>query len=281
MSTQSIFLSDTPQIIRPGTGGSVRNFLSQVELRILTIPHPHPHLYITPDTICTQIESTRTISITIGRHESEIPYCLYDVILNMRAGEVLLLPLSFSGKLGCKHLETRSLTHSHTAVQIVSFKRYESLHTLSAGELLDEAERQKLSGNDLFKMESRGYATYHYSMAVKLCILANSHEDSAILLKKICISNLSACWLHFGNFERTVETTQKVLEIEPTNEKALYRQAVALKQLNEFDRALVNIKKILSFNSNNREAIQEMTLIRNRQKECLKKEREKYSKLFS
>lgn len=281
MSTQPLFLSDTPQTLRQGTGGCVTNLLSHVELRTVTYPHPPPDLLITSDTVCSHLESCAPIQITMGRQQSAIPYCLYDVILKMRVGEIALIPLSFSDKLECVHLRTTQLPHSYTAVQLVSFKRHEGLHAMSASELLEEAGRQKLSGNELFRTKLRSDAAYHYSMAVKLCVLANSQEISAIQLKKVCILNLSACWLQFGQFERAVDATQKVIEIEPNNEKALYRQAVALRQLNELDRALCNINKLLAFNPNNREVVEEFELIRVRQKESFKKEHEKYSKLFS
>ena len=281
MSTQPLFLSDTPQILRQGTGGCVTNFLSHIELRTVNYPHPHPDQLITSDTICTQLETCVPIQITIGRQQSVIPYCLYEVILKMQAGEIALIPLSFNEKLECVHLRTTQLPHSYTAVQIVSFKRHDGLHAMSTGELLEEAGRQKLSGNEFFRTKLRCNAAYHYSMAVKLCILANTQQVSAIQLKKICILNLSACWLQFGQFERAVDATQKVIEIEPNNEKALYRQVIALKQLDQLDRALYNINKLLASNPNNKEVIEEFELICARQKECFKKEREKYSKLFS
>ena len=281
MSTQSLFLSDTPQILRQGIGGCVTNFLSHVELSTVTYPHPPPDPLITSDTICTYLETCAPIQITIGRQQSVIPYCLYEIILKMRAGEITLIPLSFSDKFECVHLSSTQLPHSYTAVQLVSFKRHESLHVMSTSELLEEAGRQKLSGNELFRTKLRSHAAYHYSMAIKLCILANSQEESAIQLKKICILNLSACWLQFGQFEKAIDATQKVIELEPNNEKALYRQAVALEQLDKLDRALCNINKLLLLNPNNREVIEEFELIRLKQKECSRKEREKYSKLFS
>ena len=280
MSIKSLLPSDTPQVVRSGTGSCVMNFLSQVALKILTYLHLPTNL-ITSDTICSELDSCESVSIVIGRHQLTIPYCLYDVILGMREGEVRLIPLSFCEKLSCLQLKTAQPTHSYTAVQLISFKRYEALHKMSPSGLLEEARRQKSIGNEFFRALVRGNAAYHYSMSVRLCVLSDSQEQSALQLKKLSILNLSACWLQFSSFERAIATTQQVINLEPGNEKALFRQAVALRQLQELERAMNIINKVLELNPCNSEAIQELNIIRIKQKENSKKELEKYSKLFS
>jgi tetratricopeptide (TPR) repeat protein len=43
---------------------------------------------------------------------------------------------------------------------------------------------------------------------------------------------------------------EKVLELEPNNVKALYRQAMAWKALKEFEKAIKNLQKILTIENN-------------------------------
>ena len=280
-SIQSLLPLDTPHTVRSGTGSCVMNFLSQVTLKTLTYPHPPTDL-ITSDSMCSQLDSCESVSsLAIGRHQLAIPYCLYNVILGMREGEVQLIPLSFSQKLNCLQLKTDLPTHCYTAVRLISFVRYEGLHKMSVVELLEEASRQRSIGNEFFRAQLRGNAAYHYSMSIRLCVLSNCREPPALQLKRLSTLNLSACWLHFGSFQRTVAATQQVISLEPSNEKALFRQAVALRELQELERAMKIIKSVLELNPNNSEAVQELSIIRIRLKENSKKEREKFSKLFS
>ena len=281
MSVLSLLPTDSPRLVKSGSGPCVINFLSLVTLKTLTYPQPPTNL-TTSDGISSQLDSCQSVStFAIGRYQLEIPYCLYDVILGMRVGEVQLVPLSFCEKLGCLQLKKDLPTHCYTAVQLISFERHEGLHQMSPCQLLEEASRQKSIGNELFREQVRGSAAYHYTMCIKLCVVANSLEPSALELKKLSILNMSACWLHFGSFERAAAATQLVISLDPSNEKALFRQAVALRHLHELERAMEIIKSVLKLNPNNSEAAEELNTIRIRQKEKSKEEHEKFSKLFT
>ena len=284
MSHQSLFPSEAPRVLTPGQGPCVLNFLSQVELQILSIPHPPPQPLTSLDLLCEELDASEHHTITLGRHQVTAPYCLYEAILSMREGERRLIPLTFNEKLDSMQVfnpvKTQRTTHSYIALHLVSFIRAVGLHEMTADDLLDEASKQKSIGNEFFLAQNRTNAAYHYSTAAMLCVLANTQEQSD-RLKGICLLNLAACWLHFREFERAKDATQKMLNSDPSNEKALYRQGVALSGLGDWEAAAARLTRVVEINPRNQEAVQELKSVRVQCKDIQKKEREKYSKLFS
>uniref|UniRef100_A0A0R3S458 TPR_REGION domain-containing protein n=1 Tax=Elaeophora elaphi TaxID=1147741 RepID=A0A0R3S458_9BILA len=71
-------------------------------------------------------------------------------------------------------------------------------------------------------------------------------EATDIALK--CYSNLAACILKGENrtepdFLRAVEYCDKVLSVQPSNEKALYRKGLALSKVNMYEKAIAVLQK--------------------------------------
>ncbi|KAM3719364.1 Tetratricopeptide repeat protein 9C [Dirofilaria immitis] len=71
-------------------------------------------------------------------------------------------------------------------------------------------------------------------------------EATDIALK--CYSNLAACILKGQNrtepdFLRAVEYCDKVLSVQPSNEKALYRKGLALSKINMYEKAIAVLQK--------------------------------------
>lgn len=59
--------------------------------------------------------------------------------------------------------------------------------------------------------------------------------DKAGPLAIKCYSNRSACFKQLSNFDATVEDTTAVLEVEPTNVKALVRRAQAFEAIERLE----------------------------------------------
>ncbi|VDO23113.1 unnamed protein product [Brugia timori] len=79
-------------------------------------------------------------------------------------------------------------------------------------------------------------------------------EATVIALK--CYANLAACILKGQNrtesdFLRAVEYCDKVLSVQPSNEKALYRKGLALSKVNMYEKAIAVLQKC---SCSNREA---------------------------
>merc|ERR1719419_2039756 len=57
------------------------------------------------------------------------------------------------------------------------------------------------------------------------------------ILRKTCFNNISAVYAKMGQWDKSLEKAQKVLEMEEKNQKALFRSGVAYRNMKEFEKA--------------------------------------------
>lgn len=130
------------------------------------------------------------------------------------------------------------------------------------------AQKHKDRGSELFKAKHYHGASIRYSKAIKyLAILNPSGSDGAetleehkemLKLRMLCLLNLAACQLHLGCHDHVVTNCDKVLHVEPTNVKGLFRRAKALLCMKDFEGARVDLKKATELDPAN-QAIIELT----------------------
>lgn len=113
----------------------------------------------------------------------------------------------------------------------------------------DEAEKIKLSANDLFKEGKHKEAAVKYTLALRTCPLKYDH-DRAILY-----SNRAAAKIKMDLKKEAVEDCSKAIELNPTYVKALLRRAQAQESLEKLDEAFEDYKKILEIDPSHKEAI--------------------------
>merc|ERR1719285_1493254 len=72
-------------------------------------------------------------------------------------------------------------------------------------------------------------------------------RKDADILRKTCFNNISAVYAKMGDWEKSLEKAQKVLEMDEKNQKALFRSGVAYRNMREFEKAkesLLDAQKI-------------------------------------
>merc|ERR1719193_1600784 len=72
-------------------------------------------------------------------------------------------------------------------------------------------------------------------------------RKDADILRKTCFNNISAVYAKMGDWEKSLEKAQKVLEMDEKNQKALFRSGVAYRNMKEIEKAkesLVDAQKI-------------------------------------
>jgi len=72
-------------------------------------------------------------------------------------------------------------------------------------------------------------------------------RSDADSLRKTCFNNISAVYAKMGDWAKSLEKAQKVLEMDDKNKKALFRIGVAYRNLKEFEKAkesLLNAQKL-------------------------------------
>jgi len=72
-------------------------------------------------------------------------------------------------------------------------------------------------------------------------------RKDADMLRKTCFNNISAVYAKIGDWQKSLEKAQKVLEMDEKNQKALFRSGVAYRNMRDFEKAkesLLDAQKI-------------------------------------
>ncbi|GAU46287.1 hypothetical protein TSUD_175040, partial [Trifolium subterraneum] len=156
---------------------------------------------------------------------------------------------------------------------------------MSTEEKIEAAGKKKEEGNVLFKAGKYARASKRYEKAVKYIEYDSSFsEEEKKLSKTLKIASLlnnAACKLKLKEYKDAERLCTKVLDIESTNVKALYRRAQASIQLTDLDLAEIDIKKALEVDPDNREVKLEYRNLKEKVKEYNKKQAKFYGNMFS
>ena len=114
-----------------------------------------------------------------------------------------------------------------------------------------EFDLKKSEGNALFKRQFFSSAISVYSSAIEILNLSGEqHEDLGVVYR-----NRALCQLRLHRYEQCIEDSTSSLKINPSDVKALYRRAVALKHLGLFKQALDDVRRVLKLEPLNPDAL--------------------------
>lgn len=211
-------------------------------------------------------------------------------VMTMKKGEVALLTIAPEYAFGSSESrqELAVVPPNSTLyyeVELVSFIKDKESWDMTTEEKVEAAGKKKEEGNALFKTGKYAKASKRYEKAVKFIEYDTSYTDeqkkSAKALKIACNLNDAACKLKLKDYKQAEKLCTKVLELESTNVKALYRRAQAYIQLADFDLAEFDIKKALEIDPNNRDVKLEYKTLKEKVKEINKKDAKFYGNMFS
>ncbi|GAB2249057.1 hypothetical protein Droror1_Dr00012416, partial [Drosera rotundifolia] len=147
---------------------------------------------------------------------------------------------------------------------------------------IEMAEKKKEEGNALFKAGEYVKASQRYEKGAKLSeSVSNEEKNQSKALKISCKLNNAACKLKLKDFKQVEKLCTKVLELDSRNVKAFYRRAQAYIQLFELEKAEIDIRKALEIEPDNREVKLKYKALKDKVKECNKKDAKFYSTIFS
>ncbi|MBH0219687.1 tetratricopeptide repeat protein, partial [Listeria monocytogenes] len=110
---------------------------------------------------------------------------------------------------------------------------------------------------------------------------SEEEKKAAKALKVSCNLNDAACKLKLKDYKQAAKLCTKVLDLESTNVKALYRRAQAYMNLVDLDEAEIDIKKALEIDPNNRDVKLEYKTLKEKMKEYNKKDAKFYGNMFA
>ncbi|XP_039021921.1 peptidyl-prolyl cis-trans isomerase FKBP62-like [Hibiscus syriacus] len=211
-------------------------------------------------------------------------------LMTMKKGEVALLTVAPEYAYGLSESQQELATippnsYVYYEVELVSFVKEKESWDLNTQEKIEAAGKKKEEGNVLFKAGKYVRALKRYEKAVKYIehdsSFGEDEKKQAKALKVACNLNNAACKLKLKDYKQADKLCTKVLELESTNVKALYRRAQAYIQLADLDLAEFDIKKALEHDPNNREVKLEYKVLKEKMKEYNKKEAKFYGNMFA
>ncbi|XP_061360403.1 peptidyl-prolyl cis-trans isomerase FKBP62-like [Gastrolobium bilobum] len=211
-------------------------------------------------------------------------------VLNMKKGEVALLTIApeYAFGLSESQQELAMVPPNSTVyyeVELVSFEKEKESWDMNTEEKIEAAGKKKEEGNALFKAGKYARASKRYEKAIKFVEYDTSFSEEekkkAKALKVACNLNDAACKLKLKDYKQAEKLCTKVLDLESTNVKALYRRAQAYIHLADLDLAEFDIKKALEIDPDNRDVKLEYKTLKEKMKEYNRKEAKFYGNMFS
>lgn len=112
----------------------------------------------------------------------------------------------------------------------------------------------KKSGNEAFKKGELLQAEADWEAGIAMLLALGELPAEAVALICVLRNNLAQLHVRRGDWHVVKELTDKILEREATNEKALYRRAQAFDALSIWDRCEQDLEQLLACSPSNRDA---------------------------
>ncbi|CAH2052338.1 unnamed protein product [Thlaspi arvense] len=242
-----------------------------------------------------------TVFLKKGHGEDEEPFefktdeeqvidGLDKAVMKMKKGEVALVTIEPEYAFGSTESKQELAivppnSTLYYEVDLVTFEKERESWDMNTEEKIEAAGKKKEEGNSKFKAGKYALASKRYEKAVKYIEYDTSFSEEekkqSKALKVACNLNDAACKLKLKDYKQAEKLCTKVLELESTNVKALYRRAQAYMELADLDLAEFDVKKALEIDPNNREVKLEQRKLKEKMKEFNKKEAKFYGNMFA
>ncbi|KAL8516593.1 hypothetical protein ACS0TY_015021 [Phlomoides rotata] len=222
--------------------------------------------------------------------EEQVIEGLDKAVITMKKGEVAHLTIAPDYAFGSAESQqelAKVLPNStvYYEIELVSFEKDKESWDLNTEEKIEAAGKKKEEGNTLFKAGKYARASKRYEKAAKYIehdtSFSEDEKKQSKALKITCKLNDAACKLKLKDYKQAEKLCTKVLELESTNVKALYRRAQAYMNLADLDLAEFDIKKALELDPDNRDVKLGYKALKEKMKEYNKKDAKFYGNMFS
>lgn len=111
----------------------------------------------------------------------------------------------------------------------------------------------KKSGNEAFKSGRFDEAIQNWNSGVEMLLALGTIPEEAWILISILRNNLAQLYMKRCQWNKVKELTDKIIEREPTNEKALYRRAYTFAEMSIYNKAEEDLEVLVRHFPNNKE----------------------------
>ncbi|RZC50360.1 hypothetical protein C5167_018788 [Papaver somniferum] len=204
--------------------------------------------------------------------EEEIIEGLDKAVATMKRGEFALVIINPEYGYGSSETKTKFAVVPpnsilHYEVEMVGFTKVTESWDMEAAQKLEYAAKRKEEGNVYFKAGKYKRASLRYDMAAKYVEFESTFDEeqkkAGHFFKVTCQLNNASCKIKLKEFREAAALCTKVLKLEPSNIKALFRRAQAYMETIDLDLAELDLKKALEIDPDNREVTTQLLRLKN------------------
>ncbi|XP_068170540.1 peptidyl-prolyl cis-trans isomerase FKBP5 isoform X1 [Antennarius striatus] len=230
----------------------------------------------------------RDVSFIVGEAEDKgVPLGVDRAMDKMQKGECCFLYLKPKYGFGSEGKPEYRIGPEKDIIYEVTlkdFQRAKESWEMDLNEKLNLATGVKHKGNQYFKAGRHYQAVIQYQRIVSWLEMecGTGIEQQKMIQDFILTShlNLALCYLRLKEFSQVVENCNKVIELDDSNEKALYRRGEARLLRNEFSLAMADFQHVLHVHPSNRAARAQISICQSKIKEHHEQDKKIYANMF-
>ncbi|KYM97529.1 PREDICTED: peptidyl-prolyl cis-trans isomerase FKBP4-like [Cyphomyrmex costatus] len=229
-------------------------------------------------------EKTMVIGEASSKIDEKIERVICMMNINERSLVIIAMPLKQS-----ESIDNNESVIVQFEITLSLCKRYKPVWNWSAEEKYQVASRYKEKGTVLFKDSRIIDAFRRFSKACKLLITLEPIADLELNkqleyninnLKLALYNNMAICQLKQKNYQHVVTLCTKVLNKDKNNVKALYRRGVAYGNIGDNEKAIADLKVILTLEPTNHSAKEQFDVYNTRLQLSLQRNKDMMRRMF-
>lgn len=230
----------------------------------------------------------RELKFEIGDGENlGFPIAVEKAIMAMEQGEEALISVKpkygFGNEGNAKYNIPGGATLQYK-IKLTAFEKAKESWEMNTVEKLEQSSIVKEKGTQYFKEGKYKQASVQYKRIVSWLEretgLSEEDEKKAKSLRLAAHLNLAMCFLKLQESSQALENCDKALELDASNEKALFRRGEALFGMKEFERARDDFQRVVQLYPANKAAKSQVVLCQKRIKEQHEKDKRTYANMF-
>ncbi|XP_023637907.1 peptidyl-prolyl cis-trans isomerase PASTICCINO1 isoform X1 [Capsella rubella] len=175
--------------------------------------------------------------------------------------------------------------HVQWEIELLGFETPRDWTGLNFQNIMDEAEKIRSTGNRLFKEGKYELAKAKYEKVLREFNHVNPQDDEEGKIfgdtRNLLHLNVAACLLKLGEWRKSIETCNKVLEAKPGHVKGLYRRGMAYIAGGEYDDARNDFNMMIKVDkSSEADATAALLKLKQKEQEAESKARKQFKGLF-
>ncbi|KAK6487853.1 peptidyl-prolyl cis-trans isomerase FKBP4-like [Huso huso] len=217
-----------------------------------------------------------------------IPKGIEKALQSMEKGEESIIKLSPSygfGSEGSSQFNIPPGAELSYKVKLITFEKAKESWEMNTEEKLEQGPIVKEKGTQYFKEGKYRQAAQQYTKIISWLDhesgLSEQDEQKARALQLAAHLNLAACFIKIQDHVQALENCNKALELDDSNEKALFRRSEALFALKEFKDARDGFQKVVQLYPDNKAARVQVTACQRLLREQHEKDKRLYANMFS